>query len=86
MLRQCFEMSTPLRAMNENRYFMIGNLVAILVNAGFIFATFDNLGLLAAPIGSPDKPPTSPRGPDRRGSTGAQRGGHPRIRGWRADR
>ncbi len=51
MLRQCFEMSTPLRAMNENRYFMIGNLVAILVNAGFIFATFDDLGLLAAPIG-----------------------------------
>ena len=50
MLRQCFEMSTPLRAMNENRYFMIGNLVAILVNAGFIFATFDDLGLLAAPI------------------------------------
>ena len=44
MLRQCFEMSTPLRAMNENRYFMIGNLVAILVNAGFIFATFDDLG------------------------------------------
>ncbi len=51
MLRQCFEMSTPLRAMNVNRYFMIGNLVAILVNAGFIFATFDDLGLLAAPIG-----------------------------------
>ncbi len=51
MLCQCFEMSTPLRAMNENRYFIIGNLVAILVNAGFIFSAFDYLGLLAAPIG-----------------------------------
>lgn len=51
MLRQCFEMSTPLRAMNENRYFIIGNLVAILVNAGFIFFMFDNLGLLAAALG-----------------------------------
>jgi O-antigen/teichoic acid export membrane protein len=50
MLRQCFEMSTPLRAMNENRYFITGNLVAILVNAGFIIVTFDDLGLLAAPI------------------------------------
>jgi hypothetical protein len=37
--------------MNENRYFIIGNLVAILVNAGFIFFMFENLGLLAAPLG-----------------------------------
>ncbi|MDQ3775965.1 MAG: hypothetical protein M3461_17210 [Pseudomonadota bacterium] len=40
MLRQCFEMSTPLWAMNVNGYFITGNLVAILVKVGFIFATF----------------------------------------------
>ncbi len=51
MLRQCFEMSTPIRAMNQNKYFMIGNVLALSVNSLFIAATFDRLGLLAAPIG-----------------------------------
>jgi O-antigen/teichoic acid export membrane protein len=51
MLRQCFETSTPLRAMNENRYFLIGNSIAIAVNSTFIYAAFDSLGLMAAPLG-----------------------------------
>ncbi len=51
MLRQCFEMSTPIRAMNQNKYFITGNVLALSANALFVAATFDRLGILAAALG-----------------------------------
>lgn len=47
MLRQCFELGTPLRSRNKNKYFYRGNLIALIVNALITFAFYSRLGLLA---------------------------------------
>jgi O-antigen/teichoic acid export membrane protein len=46
ILLQCFEMGTPLRAINRNVYFIVGSAITLLVNIGFIVAFFGLLGFL----------------------------------------
>jgi O-antigen/teichoic acid export membrane protein len=50
MLRKCFEMSTPLRAMNKNKYFIVGNLISLLVNVVMLFLLFKMLGFIGPAI------------------------------------
>ncbi len=50
MLRKCFEMSTPLRAMNKNKYFIIGNLISLVVNVIMLFILFKLLGFVGPAI------------------------------------
>lgn len=46
MLLQCFEMGTPLRAVNKNFYFILGSALSLAVNIGFILVFFSRLGFL----------------------------------------
>ncbi len=50
MLRKCFEMSTPLRAMNKNKYFIVGNLISMVVNIVMLFLLFKLLGFIGPAI------------------------------------
>ncbi len=50
MIRKCFEMSTPLRAMNKNKYFIIGNLISLVVNIVMLFILFKLLGFIGPAI------------------------------------
>lgn len=50
MLMQCFEMGTPLRAMNENRYFVLGSIISLAIDIGIIFALFRIVGFLIPAI------------------------------------
>lgn len=47
MVLQCFEMGTPLRAMNENKYFILGSVITLGVNIGLIAALFPSVGFVA---------------------------------------
>ena len=51
MLLQCFEMGTPLRTANQNRAFIFGSLLSLVVDIGFILAFFRTLGFVAPAIG-----------------------------------
>ncbi len=46
ILLQCFEMGTPLRAINRNAYFIVGSMITLAVNIGFILAFFGAFGFL----------------------------------------
>lgn len=46
ILIQCFEMGTPLRAINQTTYFMFGSILTLVVNIGFILAFFGAVGFL----------------------------------------
>ncbi len=50
MIRQCFEMVTPLRAINKNKILAVGNIIFLLVNLGFIFLFYGYLGILAPAV------------------------------------
>ena len=50
MIRQCFELGTPLRSRNKNKYFYKGNLIALFFNVAFTLALYPHLGLLAPAI------------------------------------
>jgi O-antigen/teichoic acid export membrane protein len=50
MLRKCFEMSTPLRAMNKNKYFIVGNLISLVVNVVMLFFLFKMFGFIGPAI------------------------------------
>lgn len=41
MLSKCFEMSTPLRAMNKNKYFIVGNFLSMVVNIIMLYSLFE---------------------------------------------
>jgi O-antigen/teichoic acid export membrane protein len=47
MLLQCFEMGTPLRTANQNRWFVFGGILSLTVDIGFILAFFKILGFIA---------------------------------------
>ncbi len=47
---QCFEMGTPLRAINRNIYYIFGGLLAICINIGFILAFFGATGFVSPGI------------------------------------
>jgi O-antigen/teichoic acid export membrane protein len=51
MLRQCFQFSTPLRSIEDNKSFAHANLVALLINAGLIVALMPHYGLWGPTLG-----------------------------------
>ncbi len=44
MIRQCFEMGSPLRAMNKNKFFVIGNILSLIINVIALYILFKLLG------------------------------------------
>jgi len=50
MLLQCFEFGTPLRSRNQNRYFLLGNMMAIIFNLTITFTLYSRIGLIAPAI------------------------------------
>ena len=50
MLRQCFEMGSPLRAMNKNFHFIVGNIVALICNIGLLYILFKPFNMKGAAI------------------------------------
>jgi O-antigen/teichoic acid export membrane protein len=51
MVRQCFQFSTPLRSVEDNASFAHANLVALVINAGFIIALMPHYGLWGPTLG-----------------------------------
>ncbi len=51
MLRQCFQFSTPLRSVEDNKSFAHANLVSLLINAAFIVALMPKFGLWGPTLG-----------------------------------
>ncbi|HEV7605796.1 MAG TPA: oligosaccharide flippase family protein [Steroidobacteraceae bacterium] len=51
MVRQCFQFSTPLRSVADNASFAHANLIALLINAGLIFALMPKFGLWGPTLG-----------------------------------
>ena len=45
ILLQCFDVGSPLRAINQNKYFIVGNTVSLAVNVGMILLLFRPAGL-----------------------------------------
>jgi len=50
MLLQCFEFGTPLRSRNQNRYFLRGNMLAIVANIVITVALYNQLGIVAPAV------------------------------------
>ena len=44
MVRQCFEMGSPLRALNQNKHFITGNVLSFVLNMGLIIVLFEYVG------------------------------------------
>lgn len=51
MLRQCFQFSTPLRSVEDNKSFAHANLVSLVINLGFILALMPKYGLWGPTLG-----------------------------------
>jgi O-antigen/teichoic acid export membrane protein len=51
MVRQCFQFSTPLRSVEDNKSFAHANLIALFINAGFIIALMPRYGLWGPTVG-----------------------------------
>jgi O-antigen/teichoic acid export membrane protein len=50
MLRQCFEMGTPLRAINANKHMLAGNVVAMCVHLPLLFLVVPVMGIAGAAL------------------------------------
>ena len=50
MLIQSFEMGTPLRSINKNRYFILGSILTLAANLGFIISFFSIVGFVTPGI------------------------------------
>jgi O-antigen/teichoic acid export membrane protein len=46
MVIQCFEMGTPLRAINQNKYFIFGSALDLAINIGLILLLFRPVGFI----------------------------------------
>ncbi len=46
ILLQCFDVGSPLRAINRNKYFIFGNLISLLLNIGLILLLFRRMGFI----------------------------------------
>jgi len=46
MVIQCFEMGTPLRAINQNKYFIFGSVLDLSINVGFILLLYRPMGFI----------------------------------------
>jgi O-antigen/teichoic acid export membrane protein len=51
MLRQCFQFSTPLRSVEDNKSFAHANLMALVINAALIIALMPRFGLWGPALG-----------------------------------
>ncbi len=51
MVRQCFQFSTPLRSVEDNKSFAHANLIALFINAGLIIALMPKFGLWGPTLG-----------------------------------
>jgi len=45
ILLQCFDVGSPLRAINQNKYFIFGNILSLAVNIGMMLLFFQSVGL-----------------------------------------
>jgi len=43
-LKQCFEMGTPIRVMNQNKYFLLGYILLTVVNLSMLYFLFNLIG------------------------------------------
>lgn len=50
MIRQCFEVGTPLRAINANRYMLQGNLAALALHLPLLYVAVHVLGIAGAAL------------------------------------
>lgn len=50
LLRRCFEVGAPLRAMNKNKYFVVGNLSSLAVNILLLYVLFELVGFYGPAI------------------------------------
>jgi O-antigen/teichoic acid export membrane protein len=50
MLRQCFEMGTPLRAANANKHMLLGNVFAIIVNLSLLYFLAERIGMIGVAV------------------------------------
>lgn len=50
MIRQCFEMGTPLRAANANRHVLWGNVIAVVVHLPLLFVLSKAIGILGVAV------------------------------------
>ena len=44
LIRKCFEMGSPLRAMNKNKYFVFGNILSLIINIVSLYVLYNLLG------------------------------------------
>lgn len=51
MLRQCFQFSTPLRSVEDNKSFAHANLIALIINVAFIVVLMPRYGLWGPTLG-----------------------------------
>ena len=45
-LKQCFEMGIPIRAMNKNKYFLVGYVFSTVINLGLLFILYKIFGMI----------------------------------------
>ena len=50
LLRKCFEMSIPIRAMNKNKYFVAGNILYLSVNIILIYILYNLFGFIGPAV------------------------------------
>lgn len=50
MVRQCFEMGTPLRAVNANRHMLTGNVLTVLVHLPLLYVLSERFGLVGIAV------------------------------------
>lgn len=48
MIRQCFELGTPLRALNANKYLLRGGIAAMMLNLPLLFGAVEVIGIAGA--------------------------------------
>ena len=50
MIRKCFEMGMPIRALNKNKYFVVGNIISLIVNIVLLYTLYKVLGFVGPAI------------------------------------
>jgi len=50
LLLHCFDFHLPLRVQNANRYYVIGNIITLILNLGFIYPMYSVFGLIGPVI------------------------------------
>ncbi len=49
-LKQCFDMGTPIRVMNKNKYMIIGYIFSTLLNLGLLYLLLKTMGFVGPAI------------------------------------